>query len=132
MDPDDKRVQLLVLLVKLNVLGIRKVTYSFGTLLSSPLKPDPPCSIPCAIVNLSKQFLPKTKYKDEDKRVAFDKLNILLEKLGMRSARFIFGANSLSAADLTNALNRIQTDFGKPDTVYMDPWTLSNLKKNLK
>jgi hypothetical protein len=57
-----------MLLVRLDVLGIRKVSYSHLSQMINP-QPDPPCSIPCALVNLSKefmQFVPKAKYKGED------------------------------------------------------------------
>lgn len=61
---------LLVLLYKLDVVGVRKVSHSYAMTLISPAGSfaPPPCSIPCAVVSLSKdylQFCPK-KLADVD------------------------------------------------------------------
>lgn len=63
MDVNDKRIGILMLLTKLNTLGIRKVTYHWN----NP-SPPPPCSISLAIVTLSREFVqwvPKRKYPNE-------------------------------------------------------------------
>lgn len=60
-----------MLLTKLNVLGVRRVSYSIASTLivSNPVHRPPPCSVQMAITGLSLdylQFVPKRKYPGED------------------------------------------------------------------
>jgi len=60
---------LLVLLYKLDVVGMRRVSHGFQAMMisGSNLTP-PPCSIPCTVISLSKdylQFCPK-RLADKD------------------------------------------------------------------
>ena len=58
MDFGDKRLGILLLLVKLDVLGVRKVTYSIAsTMLGASAPKPPPCSIQLAIVSLALEYL---------------------------------------------------------------------------
>lgn len=62
---------LLYLLAKLDIIGVRKISQNhIMTMIGHPL-PPPPCSIPCAVVSLSRdylQFCPK-RMADKDLRI---------------------------------------------------------------
>jgi hypothetical protein len=65
----DKRLGVLVLLVKLDVLGVRKVSYSYASIAGGGGWQPPKCAIEMAVVSLSRdfaEFVPKKKYPGED------------------------------------------------------------------
>jgi hypothetical protein len=69
MNIDDKRLGILMILVKLNVLGVRRLSYSMTHHMINGAFKEPPCSIPMAIVSMNREFLqfvPKSRYKNED------------------------------------------------------------------
>jgi hypothetical protein len=55
MNIDDERLGLLSLLVKLDIVGMRKVSYSMAAMMIGE-KP-PLCSVDLAIVSLSRDFI---------------------------------------------------------------------------
>lgn len=65
---DEHLIGPLMLLVKLNVVGVRKVSYSYAYMMLHNA-PPPPCSIKYATVNFSQgyfQFVVKRKHPGED------------------------------------------------------------------
>lgn len=63
-----RQLGLLMLLVKLNILGVRRVSLSYTSSLINPLQAAPPCSIALAQLSLAREFLqfvPKAKYPGE-------------------------------------------------------------------
>lgn len=61
---------LLVLLYKLDVVGVRKVSQSYVLTLISGSPPPPTCSIPCAVVSLSRDYLQFCPKRMADKDLA--------------------------------------------------------------
>ena len=70
MNIDDKRLGLLVLLTKLDVVGVRRIKYSLSSIMANINPPPiPPMSIQCALVSTYLeylQFVPKHNYPGED------------------------------------------------------------------
>lgn len=69
MDIVDRRLGLLMLLVKLNVVYVRKISHSHMHTMLNKTFVEPPCSIPLAVVSLQQEFLqfaPKNKFEDGD------------------------------------------------------------------
>jgi hypothetical protein len=69
--------------------------------------------------------------KEQKKLIALDKLKLLLRKLGLRSIKSVWGDSVLTPAEVAMAVNRVQSDFGKPDVVIMDSASFDALEKHL-
>ena len=70
MTIDDKRLPLLLLLVRLNILGMRKVSFGWHTIAGHGTQWTPPlCAIELAVVSLSREyieFVVKKRHLGED------------------------------------------------------------------
>ena len=65
----------------------------------------------------------------EDKKdQAIDDLKLLLYKLGLRSAQ-AYIAGALTPRELERSINRMQTDFGRPDQLIMSSQAFADLGK---
>ena len=67
MNVGDPRLRILILLCKLEVLGMRKVSWSYGQMLLQPNGPKPEPCIELAMVSLSKDFIQFVPIKKADK-----------------------------------------------------------------
>ena len=63
------RTLLLLLMYRLDIIGMRKVSYSLASMMVGPPPPVPPLSIPLAIVSLSREYLQFVPRRLEDKEL---------------------------------------------------------------